>query len=140
MFRFMRINTVVICFMFFGLISCVSHDKKAEQEYTESEILSYFIKQKTGIKSANGSFVFVCGPICKGCVQQTLLQMDSTYHTLSSEQNYTFFTSHESVMQLALQNIKFLFDPKWDEVNFDFEDVTIVKFINDSIVSSRKIY
>lgn len=120
-------------------ISCNTKTTISQKSLTPSEILSHFIKKKTGQNSADGIYIFICGPYCKGCVQQTLLSLDTTYGDFIKDKDWTFFTSHDFVMKYPLKNIKFKFDAEWEKVNYKFEDVVLIKFSNDSIIYSEKI-
>lgn len=134
--------TYVFIITYIGIsFSCNTQTTKenVKENLTSSEILSHFIKEKTGKTTVNGIYIFVCGPHCKGCVQKTLLSLDSTYGDFIENKNWTFFTSHAFVAEYPLQNISFNFDPEWEKVNYKFENVIFVKFLNDSIVFSEKI-
>ncbi len=149
MFRFIQnrirllfITGIVICSIL--LISCgedIPSKSLNEKPLSSSEILSYFIKKTTGNTSVNGSYFFVCGPCCKGCVQKTLQSIDSicSRNPISKKIDWVFITSHEFVLSYSFENIDFILDKEWEKVNYEFTDVTYIKFINDSIVYSENL-
>ena len=77
--------------------------------------------------------------ICRGCVQQTVLTLDSVYSKLNNNEQWVFITSHKFIEELPLKNIKFIYDYDWENVNYDFRETMYFKFVNDSIVFSKII-
>jgi hypothetical protein len=122
-------------------MSCTNpqSSNKSTKKLTPSEILSYFIKTKLKKERVDGNYFFVCEGFCKGCVQQTLFSLDSLYSTVEPEKEWTILTSSKYVRNLPIQNIRILYDEEWSKVNYVFNDVTYVKFINDSIIISQTI-
>jgi hypothetical protein len=143
MFRFIQVKVIfAFTVLVIGLgLSCSDARPPTPQkkEVTPTEILSYFLKRKLGDKQIDGNYFFICRGFCKGCVHQTLLSLDSLYLTSEWGKEWTIFTSSEYVKNIPLQNIKIIYDKEWDKVNYVFNDVTYVKFINDSIVISQTI-
>ncbi len=110
-----------------------------QKEISPSEILTEVIKIKLSKENINGNYIFVCGPYCRGCVQQTVLTLDSVYSKLNNNEQWVFITSHKFIEELPLKNIKFIYDYDWENVNYDFRETMYFKFVNDSIVYSKII-
>lgn len=136
--KIILISKVLVLFLGVYLASCRS-DEVQKSELTPSEILSFFIKSKLKQQKVNGDYFFICDGYCKGCVFQTLYSLDSLYPSVDSSKNWRFITSSEEVKNLPFQNIDVIFDEEWAKINYDFNDVTYVKFHNDSIVISQTI-
>lgn len=126
---------------FLVLSACNSTEQPTEKsKLSSSEVLSFSIKERLNKPSADGNYIFVCGPCCKGCVQKTLLSLDSLFKTQTIKaSHWTFISSHHFVESYALDKINFVIDQGWERVNYDFTDVVYLKFLNDSLVYSEKL-
>ena len=104
-----------------------------EKNLTASEIITFFIKKTKGDSVVNGNYIIVSGPVCKGCVQQTLTKLDSI---IDNKAQWIFITSHRFILQYHFKNIHFIYDENWRNINLDLVDVSYFRIKEDSIVYS----
>lgn len=136
MFRFLYYTKII--FLLFSFVACSNNYNESKYK-TNSEILSYAIKDITNEELSDGKYIFICGPCCIGCVQQTLFKLDSLYYIFHQIKDYKLITSHEFVKNWNFKNLTFFLFEKFDEVNYDFSEVMIIKLYNDSIVYSKEL-
>lgn len=137
MFRFVSYKKTLIAVISIVLtvILCAN---VAQKSPTKSEILSFFIKKVLGKDNPDGNYVFVCGNGCNGCVQNILLQIDSiSDKNKKIIEEWTFVSSKSYTKNMQFKNIKFLYNEEWENVNYDFQNVTLIKIKNKDIVSSK---
>jgi hypothetical protein len=131
----------LIAFLVMGLYGCQDHgaSKTDAMAPSSSEVLCHFIRLKTDMDTVNGTFIFACGPYCKGCLDGPIRELDSIYVDSIDGKEWYFFTSHQIVMQKKTAHLRFTYDPEWERINFDFQNVMLIRLKDNQIVEQRDL-
>jgi hypothetical protein len=141
MFSFVQNRIIVLFFVAFnlGLLSC-SSQKEEKRVLSNGEILQYTLSDKEYIENINGSYLFICGPQCKGCTISFLNSLDSLLSfRYSCETKPIIISSCKFVESIPLKNVEIIFDNSWEKVNLDFYNVRFIQISDGKIIKENTL-